>query len=122
MRLKEGGTSRTEQSALTTRVGLPGKKDGLVCRRKVSNAAGGVSNAMGGKEDGAGIGDNKRAGGCQSRGATAKAAKTSRKVEEGAGVGRKRGTGEFLEEFKGRGIDGVGEGGGPEAWIKVVGE
>ena len=61
MRLKEGGTSRTEQSALTTRVGLPGKKDGLVCRRKVSNAAGGVSNAMGGKEDGAGIGDNKRA-------------------------------------------------------------
>jgi hypothetical protein len=33
---KEGGTSRTEQSALmTTGVGLPGKKDGLVGRRKV---------------------------------------------------------------------------------------
>ena len=95
----------------------------LVGRRKVSNAAGGVSNAIGGKEDGAGIRDNKRAGGRQSRGATAtKAAETSRKVEEGAGVGRKGGAGEFLEEFKGRGIDSVGEGGGPEAWIKVVNE
>jgi hypothetical protein len=29
------------------------------------------------------------------------AAKTSRELEEVAGVGRKRGTGEFLEEFKG---------------------
>jgi hypothetical protein len=51
-----------------------------------------------------------------------KRAKTSRKLEEVAGVGRKRSTGEFLEEFKGGGIDGVGEGRGPEAGIKVVGE
>jgi hypothetical protein len=41
MRLNEGGTSRTEQSALTTGVGLPGKKDGQVGRRKASNATGG---------------------------------------------------------------------------------
>jgi hypothetical protein len=38
-RVKAGGTSRTEQSALTTGVGLPGRKDGLAGRRKVSNAA-----------------------------------------------------------------------------------
>jgi hypothetical protein len=43
-------------------------------------------------------------------------------LEEVGGVGRKRGTGEFLEEFKGGGIAGVGEGRGPEAGIKVVGE
>jgi hypothetical protein len=44
-------------------------------------------------------------------------------LEEVAGVGRKRGTGEFLEEFKCGGIDGIGEGRGPEGWItKVVGE
>lgn len=44
--MKEGGTSRTEQSALATGVGLPVKKDGLVGRRKVSSVAGGISNAM----------------------------------------------------------------------------
>jgi hypothetical protein len=33
-----------------------------------------------------------------------------------------RGTGEFLEKFKGGGSDGIGEGRGPEAGIKVVGE
>jgi hypothetical protein len=93
--VKEGGTSQTEQSALTTGVGLPGKKDGLVGRRKVSNAAGGVSNAIGSKEDGAGIRNNKGAGGGQSRGATTKAAETSAKLEV-AGVGRKRGTGEIF--------------------------
>jgi hypothetical protein len=43
-------------------------------------------------------------------------------LEEVAGVGRKRSTREFLEEFKGGGIDGIGEGRGPEAGIKVVGE
>jgi hypothetical protein len=32
VRLKEGGTSRTEQSALMTGVALPGKKEGLVGR------------------------------------------------------------------------------------------
>jgi hypothetical protein len=66
---------------------LPGKKDRLVGRRKVSNATGGVSNAIGSKDDGAGIRNNKRAGGGQSRGATTKAAKTSRKLEEVAGLG-----------------------------------
>jgi hypothetical protein len=66
--LKEGGTSRTEQSALTTGEGLPDKKDGLVGRRKVSNAAGGVSNAMGAgssKEGEACVRNNRGAGGGQ---------------------------------------------------------
>jgi hypothetical protein len=72
VRLKEGGTSRTEQSVLTTGVGLPGKKDGLgVGKRKVSNPAGGVSNAMGSKEDGVSVWNNKGAtSGGQSQGAT----------------------------------------------------
>jgi hypothetical protein len=78
---------------------LSGKKDILVGRRKVSNAAGGVSNAMGSKEDGVGVRNNKGASGGQSRGATTRAAKTSRKLEV-AGVGRKRGAGEFLKNSK----------------------
>jgi hypothetical protein len=66
-----------EQSALATEVGLPGKKDGLVAERKVSNVARGASNATGSKEDGAGIDDNEGTGGGQSRGATTKATETT---------------------------------------------
>jgi hypothetical protein len=95
VRVKEGGTSRRrmEQSDLMTRVGLPGKNDGLVGRRKVSNAARGVSNVMGSKEDGAGIRNNKGAGagGQVGERATTKATETSRKLQEVAGIGRKRG-------------------------------
>jgi hypothetical protein len=60
MRVKKGGTSRAESSTLTAGVGLPGKKDGLVGGRKVSETvARGVSNAMGNKENRAGIWNNK---------------------------------------------------------------
>jgi hypothetical protein len=43
-------------------------------------------------------------------------------LEEVACIGRKRRTGEFFEELKGGDIDGVGEGRGPKAGIKVVSE
>jgi hypothetical protein len=44
-------------------------------------------------------------------------------LEEVVGIGRKCGAGEFLEEFKGGRIEGVGKGRrGPEAGVKVVGE
>jgi hypothetical protein len=64
--VKEGGTSRAEQSALTAAVRLPGKRDFLVGGGEMSNVAGGIRDAMGSKEVGAGVRDNKGAGGNQS--------------------------------------------------------
>jgi hypothetical protein len=82
--------------------GGPGKKDGLIGRRKVSSAAGARSlQQCHGctKEDGA-AGEwkkcNKGAGGGQSRGATTKATEASGKLEDVAGVGRKCGTGRIV--------------------------
>jgi hypothetical protein len=89
---------------------------------KVRHAAGGILEAMGGKEDGSGIGNHERTSGGDGGGTDAEATKTGRELEQLLGVRREGCPRDFLKKLECRIVDGVGERGGPEARIKRRGE
>jgi hypothetical protein len=84
---EEGGASRAEEGALATGMGGPGKEVCGVCKGEVGNMSRRVRGAVGGKENGVGIGDDKGGRGCQCGGAIAEATKVDGKLEEALGVG-----------------------------------
>jgi hypothetical protein len=59
MRGEEGGASGAEEGALATGMGGPGEEVCAVCMGEVGNMSRRVRDAVGGKEDGEGIGDDK---------------------------------------------------------------
>jgi hypothetical protein len=61
----EGEASGAEEGVLVTRMGWPGKEVCAVCKGEVGNMSRRVREAMGGEEDGAGVGDDKGGRGCQ---------------------------------------------------------
>jgi hypothetical protein len=102
---KEGGASGAEEGALAAGVGAPGKRVCVVGMGEMGDVARGVRDAVGGKENGAGVGNDKggRRGHCG--GAIAKATEGDGNLEESLGVGGEGGAGEFLEELEGGGVE-----------------
>jgi hypothetical protein len=118
---KEGGANGAEEGALAAGVGAPGKEVCAVGVGEMGDVARGVRDAVGGEENGAGIGNDKggRCGHCG--GAIAKATKGDGKLEESLGVGGEGGAGEFLEDFESGGVKGHCERGGPEEGVMGIG-
>jgi hypothetical protein len=56
---KEGGASGAEEGALATGMGGPGEEVCAVCRGEVGDRSGRVRDAVDGKENGAGVGEDK---------------------------------------------------------------
>jgi hypothetical protein len=75
---KEGGASRTEEGALATGVGGPGKEVCAVCKGEIGDMSRRVRVAVGGEENRASVGDDKGGRGCQRGGAIAKATEVDR--------------------------------------------
>lgn len=76
---------------------------------EVGDTARGVSNAVVGKENGSGIGDDKGSRGGKSGGTVAKTTKAWRKLEKTAGIRGEFGAREFFEEFERGLVEGGGE-------------
>jgi hypothetical protein len=70
---EEGGANGAEEGALATGVGGPGKEVCAVCKGEMGNMSRRVRDAMGGEENGAGVGDDKGGRGCQRGGVIAEA-------------------------------------------------
>jgi hypothetical protein len=120
--VEEGCPSSTEEGTLATWLGAPGKEVCAVGRWEVGNGARGCGNAVGSQANGAGVGDDKRAGGSKGGGAVSKTTKAGGELEEGLGIGREGAARKFLEELKGGGIEGGGKGGGPGEGVKGRGD
>jgi hypothetical protein len=91
-----GGASQTEEGTLVAGVGVPGEEVGLVSLGEVGDNARGSRDAMGGKEDGSGIGNDKGGRGRKHGGTVAKVTKAGRKLEKALGIGGEGGAGEFF--------------------------
>jgi hypothetical protein len=81
---EEGGAGGVEEGALATGMGGPGEEVRMVGMGEVGDKAGRVTDAMGGKENRVGIGDDKGGRGCQHGGAIAES--TSKADGKGVGV------------------------------------
>jgi hypothetical protein len=120
---KEGGASGAEEGALAAGVGVPGKDLCAVGEGEMGDVARGVvRDAVGGEENGAGVGNDKGGRGGTRGGAIAEATEVDGKLEEALGVGGEGGAGEFFEEFEGGVVEGCGERGGPEEGVEGIGQ